>query len=255
MDVGAKADIYAIIDKLAVEGSAILVISSELPEVLGVADRIIVMQGGRIRGELAARGGDRRENPEPRHSGGCRMSTTELGYDRRTSRRALRAHASRAIGVQNVSLLLALAALIAFIGVQNSNFFYASNIETIGTTVAIVGVLAVVQTVVMLLGGLDISVGSQAGLTSVVSAMVFMATGSALAGIAAALAARSLHRAAQRCHHHLRPRQRGHRDPRDLRRLPGRGQSRSRTGAPRAIPASTTSSSSWRGATSSAFRC
>jgi ribose transport system permease protein len=93
-----------------------------------------------------------------------------------------------AVGVQNVSLLIALALLVAFIGVQNSNFFYASNIATIGTTVAIVGVLAVVQTVVMLLGGLDISVGSQAGLTSVISAMVFMATGSAATGIAAALA-------------------------------------------------------------------
>ena len=113
------------------------------------------------------------------------MSTTELGATvRRPS--ALRRILS-AIGVQNVSLLLALAALIGFIGVQNSNFFYVSNIETIGTTVAIVGVLAVVQTVVMLLGGLVISVGSQAGLTSVVSAMVFMGTGSALAGIAAAL--------------------------------------------------------------------
>jgi L-arabinose transport system ATP-binding protein len=52
VDVGAKADIYAIIDKLAAEGSAILVISSELPEVLGLADRIVVMQGGRVRGEL-----------------------------------------------------------------------------------------------------------------------------------------------------------------------------------------------------------
>ncbi|GAB0117994.1 ABC transporter permease [Acidisoma sp. 7E03] len=92
-----------------------------------------------------------------------------------------------AVGVQNVSLLLALVILVAFIGVQNSNFFYASNIATIGTTIAIVGVLAVVQTVVMLLGGLDISVGSQAGLTSVVSAMVFTATGSAPAGIACAL--------------------------------------------------------------------
>jgi ribose transport system permease protein len=102
-------------------------------------------------------------------------------------RRSIPRQALDAIGVQNVSLLLALAALVIFIGVQNSNFFYTSNIATIGTTVAIVGVLAVVQTVVMLLGGLDISVGSQAGLTSVVSAMVFMATGSALAGIAAAL--------------------------------------------------------------------
>jgi L-arabinose transport system ATP-binding protein len=53
VDVGAKADIYAIIDKLAAAGSAILVISSELPEVLGLADRILVMQGGRLRGELA----------------------------------------------------------------------------------------------------------------------------------------------------------------------------------------------------------
>lgn len=93
-----------------------------------------------------------------------------------------------AVGVQNVSLLLALVVLVIFIGAQNSNFFYTSNIATIGTTIAIVGVLAVVQTVVMLLGGLDISVGSQAGLTSVLSAMVFTATGSALAGIAAALA-------------------------------------------------------------------
>ena len=92
-----------------------------------------------------------------------------------------------AIGVQNVSLLIALALLVAFIGGQNSNFFYSSNIATIGTTVAIVGILSVVQTVVMLLGGLDISVSSQAGLTSVVSAMVYMATQSAAAGIAAAL--------------------------------------------------------------------
>ncbi len=114
------------------------------------------------------------------------MSTTELGragHKPSAFRRLL-----SAIGVQNVSLLLALAVLVGFIGVQNSNFFYVSNIATIGTTVAIVGILAVVQTVVMLLGGLDISVGSQAGLTSVASAMVFTATGSALAGIAVALA-------------------------------------------------------------------
>src|ERR1700728_1141418 len=91
------------------------------------------------------------------------------------------------IGVQNVSLLLALAVLVGFIGIQNSNFFYASNIATIGTTVAIVGVLAVVQTGVMLLGGLDISLGLPAGLTSGLLAMVLMSTGSALAGIAAAL--------------------------------------------------------------------
>ncbi|HEY1967869.1 MAG TPA: sugar ABC transporter ATP-binding protein [Pseudonocardia sp.] len=53
VDVGAKSEIYAIIHELAAAGIAILMISSELPEVLGVADRIVVMQNGRITGELA----------------------------------------------------------------------------------------------------------------------------------------------------------------------------------------------------------
>ncbi|MGW6916853.1 sugar ABC transporter ATP-binding protein [Kitasatospora sp. NPDC054939] len=53
IDIGAKAEIYQIIADLAAEGVAVLVISSELPEVLGLADRIVVMQNGRITGELA----------------------------------------------------------------------------------------------------------------------------------------------------------------------------------------------------------
>ncbi|MER8188453.1 sugar ABC transporter ATP-binding protein [Kitasatospora sp. NPDC094015] len=52
IDVGAKAEIYQIIADLAAEGVALLVISSELPEILGLADRVVVMQGGRITGEL-----------------------------------------------------------------------------------------------------------------------------------------------------------------------------------------------------------
>jgi ribose transport system permease protein len=92
------------------------------------------------------------------------------------------------VGVQNISLLIALGLLCAIIGGQNSNFFLASNIKTIGTTVSIVGILSVMQTLVMLIGGLDISVGSAAGLTSVASAMIFMSTKSAAIGILAALA-------------------------------------------------------------------
>ncbi|MGW4898775.1 sugar ABC transporter ATP-binding protein [Kitasatospora sp. NPDC004240] len=53
IDVGAKAEIYRIIADLAADGVAVLVISSELPEVLGLADRVVVMQNGRITGELA----------------------------------------------------------------------------------------------------------------------------------------------------------------------------------------------------------
>jgi L-arabinose transport system ATP-binding protein len=56
IDVGAKAEIYRLIDALANEGLAIMLISSELPEILGLSDRICVMQGGRITGELPGQG-------------------------------------------------------------------------------------------------------------------------------------------------------------------------------------------------------
>ncbi|MFB4329833.1 MULTISPECIES: multiple monosaccharide ABC transporter ATP-binding protein [Paenibacillus] len=52
IDVGAKYEIYAIINQLADEGKAVLVISSELPEILGICDRIYVMSAGRITGEV-----------------------------------------------------------------------------------------------------------------------------------------------------------------------------------------------------------
>ncbi|HMM63321.1 MAG TPA: sugar ABC transporter ATP-binding protein [Mesorhizobium sp.] len=53
IDVGAKYEIYTIINRLAEEGKGILVISSEMPELLGICDRIYVMNEGRIVGEMA----------------------------------------------------------------------------------------------------------------------------------------------------------------------------------------------------------
>lgn len=52
IDVGAKYEIYCIINELAKQGKSIIVISSELPEVLGISDRIYVMNEGRFVGEL-----------------------------------------------------------------------------------------------------------------------------------------------------------------------------------------------------------
>ena len=52
IDVGSKREIYQIINSLAEQGAAIVVISSELPEVLGICDRVIVMHEGRKTGEL-----------------------------------------------------------------------------------------------------------------------------------------------------------------------------------------------------------
>ncbi|NAW85198.1 ATP-binding cassette domain-containing protein, partial [Photobacterium halotolerans] len=52
IDVGAKSEIYELIFKLAENGVTVLVVSSDLPEVLGISDRLLVMKEGRITGEL-----------------------------------------------------------------------------------------------------------------------------------------------------------------------------------------------------------
>jgi ABC-type sugar transport system ATPase subunit len=52
IDVGAKQEIYLLINQLAAAGKAILLISSELPEVLGMSDRILVMREGKVAGEI-----------------------------------------------------------------------------------------------------------------------------------------------------------------------------------------------------------
>lgn len=53
VDVGAKSEIHALIDQLARDGTAILLVSSELPEVLNLSTRILVLRSGRVAGELS----------------------------------------------------------------------------------------------------------------------------------------------------------------------------------------------------------
>ena len=55
IDVGAKYEIYQLIINLAKEGKAVIMVSSEMPELLGVCDRILVMSGGRLAGEVDAK--------------------------------------------------------------------------------------------------------------------------------------------------------------------------------------------------------
>jgi len=52
VDVGAKVEIYNIINEVTAEGGAVLMVSSDLPEILGMSDRILVMSGGQLVGQL-----------------------------------------------------------------------------------------------------------------------------------------------------------------------------------------------------------
>jgi ribose transport system ATP-binding protein len=52
IDVGAKSEIYDLIERLAAEGNAIIVVSSEMPEIIRLSDRVLVMREGRIVADL-----------------------------------------------------------------------------------------------------------------------------------------------------------------------------------------------------------
>ncbi|MFI5609497.1 ABC transporter permease [Amycolatopsis sp. NPDC051903] len=91
------------------------------------------------------------------------------------------------IGVQNSSLIITLVVLVVLLSTLNDNFLRTNNLLLIGSAITIMGLLSLVQTLVIILGALDISVGSMAGLASVISAMAFTSTGSSIVGILAAV--------------------------------------------------------------------
>ena len=65
IDVGTKAEIHGLMSNLAAEGIAVLMISSELPEILGMSDRVLVMREGRLAGEFSAARPTRRPSRMP----------------------------------------------------------------------------------------------------------------------------------------------------------------------------------------------
>lgn len=89
------------------------------------------------------------------------------------------------IGPENLSLIIALGALVAMISSQTPYFFEPRNLMNIGMNLSVVGILGVGMTIVIVSSGLDISVGSIAGAASVVSAMMVTMAGTVPGGVLA----------------------------------------------------------------------
>ena len=58
IDVGTKAEIYRLMRELVAGGTTVIAVSSELPELIGMSDRILIMHEGRISGQVPAAGAD-----------------------------------------------------------------------------------------------------------------------------------------------------------------------------------------------------
>lgn len=114
-----------------------------------------------------------------------RAAATEPRVKERPARRL-----SRSVGTQNVSLLIALAILVAIFGIARPDIFFKPvNLVNIGGAVALLAVVSCAETIVILSGGLDISVGSTVGLSSVCSAWAMTNVNNAAVGIVFAMLA------------------------------------------------------------------
>lgn len=152
VDIGAKIEIYALIEKLAAQGKSILLISSEMEEVLSLSDRIYVMNEGRISKELAQ----------------SEFNMEALG------KAILSENKDRKFDTDKKKLSLSLSPaffmiLIMFLifGLKADHYFSWGNFTNILNQAAPLLVIACGQTLIILIQGTDLSIGAMAGFITV----------------------------------------------------------------------------------------
>ena len=183
IDVGAKAEVHRIISALAAQGLAILLISSDMPEVLGMSDRVLVMRRGRLAGEFsgaeatqetvaaaatgaALDGGQAAAAPQPRiaaQAPAARAAPAKIAVPARGSGMALLRHLA---GRREMGLLGVFVLMVIPIVLINPRFLSAANLSSLSAEAALVGIVAAGELLVVLTRNIDISVGSVIGLSA-----------------------------------------------------------------------------------------
>jgi ABC-type sugar transport system ATPase subunit/ribose/xylose/arabinose/galactoside ABC-type transport system permease subunit len=170
VDVGAKAEIHDLIAELANSGKGVLLISSELPEVLAMSHRVAVMCEGRLVGEF----NPETDSPETIAAAAFPISHVPEQGSVSESPTARQAQAALGFGIfREAGIGAALVLLMAVLSIlRPESFLTFSNLADILSSVAILAVAALGATFVIGAGGIDISVGSMLGLVGAASGML-----------------------------------------------------------------------------------
>ncbi|MCR4392447.1 MAG: ATP-binding cassette domain-containing protein [Candidatus Acetothermia bacterium] len=167
VDVGAKVEIYAHLRRLAEQGMAILMVSSELPEVLGMSDRVLVMAGGRMVAEFSD--GEATEE---------RVMAAALA-DKAHADRPASASSGRPRGLARLGrwrpdatsvVLATLLALFLAGALSSPRFLGMYNLISILRSAVPLALVAMGQAMVMISGGVDLSVSATITLTTIIGA-------------------------------------------------------------------------------------
>lgn len=169
VDVQSKAEVHAMIAELAAQGLAIILISSELPELLGMCDRIVVLREGRqtatfmradadaekvIRAAMDADADAARMQDDRRHEPGTDKSHGVASFTRRV------------LAQREVGLVCAMAAVVIPVTLINPRMIGGENLTAIAMDAALLMIVAIGQMLVMLTRNIDLSVASVIGLSA-----------------------------------------------------------------------------------------
>ena len=170
VDVGVRADIYRLLREQADAGKAVIVLSSNSSELVGVCDTVLVFSRGHVAKTLTAKTLDETNIAEAAHTADIVTSEVDEGRDDRAPSRSGLLKQFLAGDYAPSGLLAVAIVLMGFIATsQNPLFLSTFSIRNILLLVAPLLFIAAAQQVVMLTGGIDISVGPLAGLLVVIA--------------------------------------------------------------------------------------
>jgi rhamnose transport system ATP-binding protein len=184
VDVGAKAEIHRIISHLAAQGLAVILISDDAQEVIGMADRILVFRGGRIVAESGRASFDREAMllaaaQAAREEGEDAQGTDErelvpTGADRGRRRVRVRAVASgwlsKLMRVRELGLVVALLLIGLGITLREPRFLEGANLEQVALSATLVCIVALGEALVIIARQIDLSVGAIVATSAFVAA-------------------------------------------------------------------------------------
>jgi ribose transport system ATP-binding protein len=173
VDVGARAEIYGLLRRLAGEGCAIVICSSDAQELEGLCDRVLIMSRGRAVGDLSG------DQVSEEGITGAALTATEARREQRTKRRTNGAAGRGSIRNALVQLLrgdnvatpviaAVILALAIYTASQDADFLSAFNIQSILLLSTALILVSIGQLIVLLTGGIDLSVGPMMGLGLVI---------------------------------------------------------------------------------------
>jgi len=167
IDVGAKVEIYTHLRRLAEQGVAILLISSELPEVLGMSDRILVMNRGRIVAEFSSSNANEENVMSAALADRAEREQEAVSNAKKHRYTWLQQH----VNVTSVTFATLLALFLAGI-LSSSRFLTMGNLIALVRSAVPLGLIAMGQAMVMIAGGVDLSVGTIVTLTTIIGAII-----------------------------------------------------------------------------------